>query len=100
MSKPYLAPTLTPEEVRTLHALPDDALVTAQEAAAFLRLRYNTLAWYRSHGGGPCFVRLGPKMIRYRVGDLRHHAQGQAMGEGMRRSADAMLATRTCVKEG
>ncbi|MGQ7959909.1 helix-turn-helix transcriptional regulator [Pseudomonas sp. SP16.1] len=91
----YQAPNLTPEELSELHALPDDALATSQEAAAFLRLKYATLSWYRCQGSGPKFVRIGQKLIRYRMGDLREYAKGQPMGEGMRKVGAAMLAART-----
>ena len=90
----YEPKKLTPAELAELHALPDDALVTAQEASAFLRLTYGTLAWYRCQGGGPKFTRVGPKLIRYSLGDLREYAKGQPMGEGMRRCAQAALAAR------
>lgn len=96
----YQAPSLTPDELSELHALPDDALATSQEAAAFLRLKYATLSWYRCQGGGPKFVRIGQKLIRYRMGDLREYAKGQPMGEGMRKVGVAMLAARTCKVEG
>lgn len=56
----YEPKKLTPAELAELHALPDEALLTAQEASAFLRLKYNTLSWYRCNGGGPAFVRVGP----------------------------------------
>ena len=100
MANPYESHDLTPEELAALHALPDDALATAQEAAAFLRLKYNTLAWYRCNGGGPAYVRIGPKLIRYRMGDLRAYAKGQPMGDGMRKVGAAMLAARTAKAEG
>lgn len=77
-----------------LHSLPDDALLTADEAAQFLRLKYTTLAWYRCQGVGPKFSRVGPKLIRYRLGDLRDYASGHAMGEGVQRAAQAALAGR------
>lgn len=83
------------QDIIELHKLPDDALATAKEAAAFLRLKYNTLAWYRCNGGGPNYVRIGPKLIRYRLGDLRDYAKGQPMGDGVRRAAEAMLVART-----
>lgn len=67
----YTPGLLNADELATLHALPDDALLTAQEAAEVLRIKYTTLAWYRCNGGGPSFVRVGPKVIRYRMGDLR-----------------------------
>ena len=96
----YETKKLTPEELTELHALPDDSLLTAQEAAAFLRLKYGTLAWYRCEGGGPAFVRVGPKLIRYRLGDLRNFAKGQPMSKGVQSAAMAMLAARTANAEG
>ncbi|KAF7598592.1 MAG: DNA-binding protein [Candidatus Dactylopiibacterium carminicum] len=94
MPNPYVPKQLTPEQLADLHALPNDALATAQEAAAFLRLTYGTLAWYRCQGGGPKFTRIGPKLIRYRMGDLRDYAKGQPMGDGMKRCAQAALVAR------
>jgi len=92
--------TFTPEELAELHALPDDSLLTPAEAAALLRLKYGTLAWYRCEGGGPAFTRLGPKLIRYRLGDLRAYAKkNHPMGEGVRRAAMAALAARNAVAE-
>lgn len=96
----YESPKISPEQLAELHALTDDALTTAQEAAAFLRLRYGTLAWYRCQGGGPKFTRVGPKLIRYRMRDLREYAKGQPMGEGVRKAGAAMLAARTSKTEG
>lgn len=96
----YEPKKFSPAELAELHALPDDSLLTAQEAAAFLRLKYGTLAWYRCHGGGPKYARVGPKLIRYRMGDLREYAKGQPMGEGVRKVAAAMLAARTANAEG
>ena len=63
--------TVTLAELRELHALPDEALLNVHEAAAFLRLSPNALNWYRSQRRGPTYQRVGPKVIRYRVGDLR-----------------------------
>jgi len=84
------------QELSALHALPDDSLLTPQEAAAILRVKYGTLAWYRCQGGGPTFTRLGPKLIRYRLGDLREYTRrNQPMGDGVRRAAAAALAGRT-----
>lgn len=86
---------LTPEEMAELHSLPDESVVTAREAAAVLRVKPETLAYYRCEGGGPPFTRVGPKQIRYRMGDLREYlATPRRMGEGMRKVADAMLAAR------
>lgn len=95
----YEPKKLTPEELAELLALPDDAFVTPQEAVPLVRLKYGTLAWYRCNGGGPAFVRVGPKLIRYRMGDLREYMKGQPMGEGVQRAAQAMLAARTANAE-
>ncbi len=100
MSAHYQPKKLSPQELAEMHALPDDALATSQEAAAFLRLKYNTLAWYRCNGGGPKFVRVGPKLIRYRMGDLRDYAKDQPMGEGVQRAAQAMKAAQKAKVEG
>lgn len=63
--------TLSFAELRELHALPDDALLNVHEAAAFLRLSPNALNWYRSQRRGPVYLRIGSKVIRYRLADLR-----------------------------
>lgn len=67
------------EEISSLVALPDDALLTSHEAAAVLRLRHTTLAWYRSHGGGPEYVYVGSR-VRYRMGALRAYMTGGRNG--------------------
>lgn len=92
--------TLTADELMELHALPDDQQITAHEAAAFLRMKYATLSWYRCHGCGPAFVRIGPKLIRYRIGDLRIYAKGQPMGAGVKRTSEAMRAARKLKTRG
>lgn len=91
-----MAKKFTAQDLTELHALPDDALLSPHEAAALLRLSYSTLAWYRCHGGGPKFIHSGPKLVRYRMGDLREYATGkrQSRSEGMKRSVTAMLAAR------
>lgn len=81
--------------LNTIHSLPNDALITAKEAALFLSIKETTLAWYRYQGLGPQFIRLGAKLIRYKVGDLRDYTQSQPISEGMRKVANAMLAGRT-----
>lgn len=96
----YEPDKLTPTELTELHALPDEAFLTAREASAVLRLTYGTLAWYRCEGCGPKFTRIGPKLIRYRMGDLRDYAKGQPMSEGIQRAAQAMKAARKAKVEG
>lgn len=91
---------LPAEELAELYALPNEAMIKPEEAAAYLRLKRATLAWYRCHGGGPKYVRVGPKLIRYRMDDLREYAKGQPMSEGVRKVAAAMLAARTANAEG
>lgn len=85
---------VTLSNIIDFHLLPNEALVNPKEAALFLNIKEATLAWYRCHGNGPQFVRLGSKLIRYKMGDLRDYAKGQPMGEGMRKVAAAMLAGR------
>lgn len=94
------AKKLTVEELAELYLLPDEAMVKPEEAAALLRLKRATLAWYRCHGGGPKYSRVGPKLIRYRMADLREYAKGQPMSQGVRKVAAAMLAARTANAEG
>ncbi|WP_313008910.1 helix-turn-helix transcriptional regulator [Stutzerimonas nitrititolerans] len=85
---------ISPEELTELYTLPDDALVTAAEAAAFLRLKVNTLAWYRCKGCGPSFVRIGGTSIRYRLGDIRAYAKGHGQSEDQSQMAELRLYVR------
>lgn len=75
MAKPYEPRKLTPQELAELHALPDDAVATSVEAAAFLRLTPRTLAWTRTQRpeSHPPYLVVGSRTIRYRMGDLRTH---------------------------
>ncbi len=47
-----------------------DNLMTTHEAAAYLRIRPETLANFRASGTGPAYIRLGRKSIRYCRSDL------------------------------
>lgn len=55
---------------------PKDVLFTPSEAAHFLRVSPHTIAWWRSHGRGPCYLKIGPAQapgsIRYRLSDLQN----------------------------
>ncbi|HDS1136291.1 TPA: DNA-binding protein [Stenotrophomonas maltophilia] len=75
MAKPYEPKRLTPSELAELHALPDDAVITSIEAAAFLRLTPRTLAWTRTQRpeSHPPHLVVGSRTVRYRMGDLRTH---------------------------
>jgi hypothetical protein len=64
------------ENLARLLSLPDAALVTTHEAAEVLCLKSNTLSWCRCHGGGPEYLRVGKKSIRYRMADLRAYMKG------------------------
>jgi hypothetical protein len=50
-------------------ALSGDSLAATQKAAAFLRLKYGTLALYRCQGSDL-------KLIRYRMANLSEYAKG------------------------
>jgi hypothetical protein len=54
----------------TLLALPLVAWVSAKEAAAILGTTPDALAARRSRGEWPPATKLGPRLIRYRLGDL------------------------------
>ncbi len=45
-------------------------LLTEMEVARMLSLSPRTLQGYRYRGGGPAFVRIGARAIRYRTSDL------------------------------
>jgi hypothetical protein len=48
-----------------------DQLYDERQAARLLRVSRRTLQGWRLKGGGPLFVRLGPRCIRYRRADLQ-----------------------------
>ncbi len=45
-------------------------IMTTKEAAGYLRLAAVTLERYRVTGGGPNFLKIGDKAVRYREVDL------------------------------
>lgn len=47
-----------------------DSLLNIQEAARYVSLSVSSLAKFRVYGGGPKYVRLSPRSIRYRKSDL------------------------------
>jgi hypothetical protein len=49
----------------------DDVALTRAEAAAFLCVRTELLEEWATLGCGPSFSKPRPKMVRYRLGDLR-----------------------------
>ena len=54
-----------------------NALVDEQAAAAFLSLTIRTLQGWRYRGGGPQYVRVSARCIRYRRADLRDWAEAR-----------------------
>lgn len=70
---------LSPEQLNELLKLDDDALVNVTEAAAVVGLKPKSLNWYRTVAPerGPSFRRIGPRSIRYRMGDLRAYIAGR-----------------------
>lgn len=62
-------------ELAEFHSLPDEAMLTTRQAAAFLNLSPKTLNWYRPRRRGPSYFKLGTKTVAYRVGDLRSYAR-------------------------
>jgi len=49
----------------------NDALLTERQAADFLGVTARCLQAWRYRGGGPKFVRISSRCIRYRQSDLR-----------------------------
>lgn len=66
-----------------------DQLYDEIQAARLLRVSRRTLQGWRLKGGGPLFVRLGPRCIRYRRADLQ-----EFLAERTRRSTSEYDATR------
>lgn len=50
--------------------LPPHTWVTPSEAASILQITTDALAARRSRGDWPSATKLGPRLIRYRLGDL------------------------------
>ena len=54
-------------------------LLTTPEAASLISVSPRTLEGYRLRGGGPPFYRVGPRCVRYDVGDLLTWAKRQRL---------------------
>lgn len=68
-------------------------LLTASEAANHLQVSPKTLETWRSRGGGPNFIQLRNRAIRYRIADLDAFIE-----QGVRRStSDCRTAKRNLV---
>lgn len=64
-------PNRLPRLVRRLVTLAPDAYYLPHEVAAYLRVSVATLEYWRRVGGGPDFVRLKNRQIRYYGQDVR-----------------------------
>lgn len=72
-----------------LLSLPPQAWITPREAAAILGLTRHALAARRSRGDWPDAAKLGPRLIRYRLGDLLGHPEPSDGGNSdMKRSGE------------
>jgi predicted DNA-binding transcriptional regulator AlpA len=75
-----LAAALAPEiaalivgKLTGLVALGDDAILGEEAAAQALNKSQSTMEAWRAKGMGPKWVKLGPRAVGYRVGDLREY---------------------------
>lgn len=57
--------------------LDGEELLTTMEAAVALRVTEGYLAKMRVSGDGPVYVRVGPRLIRYRASDLRAYVEAR-----------------------
>jgi predicted DNA-binding transcriptional regulator AlpA len=72
------------EDLRAEFAsMPDDAYCSDRYAAAYLGTSRPVLANLRSQKRGPPFVRMGKRLVRYKVGSLRQH-----MADRVKQTAD------------
>lgn len=69
-----LACTLGPEPVAPAAVPQTEALMNEVEAAAYLRLKPQTLSNMRSLGGGPAYIKAG-RAVRYERADLDNWKQ-------------------------
>lgn len=66
MKHDHVTPTSSVQHAQ----LDPDALVDESKAAALLDVSLRALQAWRQHGGGPLFVRISSRCIRYRRCDL------------------------------
>ena len=58
----------------------DDDSIDTHEAARMLGLSSWGLAEMRRRGGGPPFYRVGKRVVRYRLGDMRAWIRSRTVG--------------------
>jgi hypothetical protein len=66
------------DKLKGVLALGDDAVLGEAAAASSLNKSAATMEGWRAKGFGPKWIRLGPRAIGYRVGDLRQYINGAA----------------------
>lgn len=54
-----------------------ETLITRQELARILPVSYWTLARWASQGEGPPYIKVGPRRVAYRIGDVKDWLKGQ-----------------------
>lgn len=54
-------------------------VLNPKEAADYLSVSQDRLQHWRTHGGGPPFIKWGPKTIRYRLCDLNRWLDEQPL---------------------
>ncbi|MEO6458941.1 MAG: helix-turn-helix domain-containing protein [Bdellovibrionota bacterium] len=54
-----------------------EQLLTEDQAGSFLNLSVRTLQAWRHRGGGPQFVRISSRAVRYRMADLRSFTEAK-----------------------
>lgn len=59
----------------------DDRSIDTHEAARLLGLSTFGLAEIRRKGGGPPFYRVGKRVVRYRLGDMRAWIAARTVGK-------------------
>ena len=69
-------PRLPPRPLDEIYGLPPHALVTPPEAGRVTGLTVSALAVRRSKGQGPPYVKYGPRLVRYVLGQLLAFAKG------------------------
>ena len=69
----------TPKVSQTLLPLPesDDTLIRRSDLPLYLPIAVQTAAHWSCQGRGPRFIKIGRRLVAYRVGDLREWLQDQ-----------------------
>jgi predicted DNA-binding transcriptional regulator AlpA len=68
-------------------APPADALLTTDQLAAELGISRASLEQLRARGGGPAFIRVGARAIRYRRSDISRFYESRVEQPGSKGAA-------------